>query len=62
MLCTKSHTYVVKVTKKYVCVVMRCWILSLVRHHVSVQFSQTCPGVIPGVQFAQHWHVWNHSQ
>jgi len=44
MLCTKSHIYVARVTKKHVCVVKCCWILSLVRHHASVHFSQTCPG------------------
>ena len=44
MLCTKSHIYVAKVTKKHVCVVKCCWILSLVRHHAMVHISQTCPG------------------
>ena len=39
-----SHIYVAKVTTKHVCVVKCCWILSLVRCHASVHFSQTCPG------------------
>jgi len=59
MLFTKSHVYVDKVTKccalHHIYMSARlpknmhvlssfCWILSLVRHHVSVHFSQTCPG------------------
>jgi len=65
MLCTKSHVYVAKVTRKHVFVVKCCWILTLVRHHASVHFSEVwhrLVQVIPGVQFAQHRHIWIHSQ
>ena len=44
MLCIESHIHIARVTKKHVCVVKCCWILSFVRHHASVHFSQTCPG------------------
>jgi len=40
MLCTKSHIHVARITKKHVCAVKCCWILSLVRHHTTVHFSQ----------------------
>jgi len=30
--------------------------------NIKLSISRRLVQVIPGVQFAQHWHIWNHSQ
>ena len=76
MLCTKSHVYVDKVTKG--CVLNHIHMLPRLLRNMyvlssfvgsylwcdimSVLISHRLVQVIPDVQFAQHWHIYNHSQ
>ena len=74
MLCTKSHVYVDKVTTCcalnhiYISpgLLKNMYVLSsvvgsyLLCDIMPVSISHRLVQVIPGVQFAQHWHIWNH--